>query len=36
MPYELKIFTVNKERESNMKKFQSIGGKLKFDTDILE
>lgn len=36
MPYELKIFKKNKEMDKNLVKLQSTGGRLIFNTDILE
>ena len=36
MPYELKIFKKNKEMNKNVIKCQSAGGRLIFNTDILE
>ena len=36
MPYELKIFKKNKEMDKNMIKRQSAGGRLIFNTDVLD
>ena len=36
MPYELKIFKKNKEMDKNLIKQQSSGGRLIFNTDVLE
>ena len=36
MPYELKIFKKNKEMDNNLIKWQSSGGRLIFNTDVLE
>ena len=36
MPYELKIFKKNKELDKNLIKCQSAGGRLIFNTDVLE
>ena len=36
MPYELKIFKKNKEINKNLIKWQSAGGRLIFNTDVLD
>ena len=36
MPYELKIFKKNEEIDKNIIKHQSSGGRINYNTDVLE